>query len=68
MLELLLIWGSSVLVTFGMEVALCLEICKKVADAGYKLDLNKFTEDGFGGKILQNTSFSLANTYHTFQL
>ena len=45
-MEFLIIWLSTVAVSFGMEIANELRMFKDVADAGYRVDVNRLSELG----------------------
>lgn len=43
-MELLALWLASCIASFGMEISNGLKLFKDVADAGYKIDINRFSE------------------------
>lgn len=43
-MEFLIIWIGTIIISFGMEIATDLRLFKDVADAGYKINLEKLSE------------------------
>ena len=72
-MEFLIIWLSTVAVSFGMEIANELRMFKDVADAGYRVDVNRLSELGkqLNPNSVNVTLFSLlmpvVNIMYVFQ-
>lgn len=45
-MEILIFWLGTSIISFSMDIALCLGMFKDIADNGYKMDLDRITELG----------------------